>query len=199
MIRIWLIRHGMTEGNKAARYIGTTDEALCKEGIRFLKTLDYPLPEAVYASPLLRCLQTAEILFPKREKKVIRNFSECDFGDFENKNYQELSGNPDYQAWIDSGGTVAFPGGESREAFRQRSLDGFEEAVFDCIRNHTLFAAFVIHGGTIMNIMENYADCQKTFYDWHVKNGGGYEIELEPALWESGRRMFHVVSAILEG
>ncbi|MFR7396802.1 MAG: hypothetical protein ACLUTA_17505 [Blautia wexlerae] len=45
-------------------------------------------------------------------------------------------------------------------------------------------AALVIHGGTIMNLMEEYADIQKPFYEWHVKNGGGYEVVLDE---ESGR------------
>ena len=49
---------------------------------------------------------------------------ECDFGDFENKNYKELSGNPDYQAWIDSGGALPFPGGEDPEGFRNRCRGG---------------------------------------------------------------------------
>ena len=31
-IKIWLIRHGMTAGNREQRYVGTTDELLCEEG-----------------------------------------------------------------------------------------------------------------------------------------------------------------------
>ena len=31
-IKIWLIRHGMTAGNRQQRYVGTTDELLCEEG-----------------------------------------------------------------------------------------------------------------------------------------------------------------------
>ena len=37
------------------------------------------------------------------------------FGSFEGKTYFDLNGNEDYQRWIDSGGTLPFPGGESRE------------------------------------------------------------------------------------
>lgn len=48
-------------------------------------------------------------------------------------------------------------------------------------------AALVIHGGTIMNIMEEYADRQRPFYEWHVKNGGGYLIELDPVSWQKGK------------
>ena len=52
MIKLWLIRHGKTEGNKLSRYIGTTDEPLCQEGTEFLHKMDYPKVQAVYVSPL---------------------------------------------------------------------------------------------------------------------------------------------------
>lgn len=126
MAELYLIRHGKTYGNTLGRYIGTTDEELCEEGREALKRLkagrDFAAarPDVVYASPLKRCVQTAEILFPEIPVKLVPDLRECDFGAFENKNYKELSGNAAYQAWIDSGGTLPFPGGESREAFQER-------------------------------------------------------------------------------
>ena len=111
MIKIWLIRHGKTEGNKYGRYIGVTDEPLCPDGQEFLSKLDYPEPDRVYISPMKRCIQTAQILFPKKSLQIIEELAECDFGEFENKNYKELDGNANYQAWIDSNGTLPFPGG----------------------------------------------------------------------------------------
>ena len=102
MIRLYLIRHGQTPGNKLQRYIGTTDEPLSTEGKEFLEKLTYPMPEALYVSPLCRCVETAGILFPGKSFHIIEELSECDFGEFENKNYKELSGNQDYQRWIDS-------------------------------------------------------------------------------------------------
>lgn len=199
MLKIWLVRHGKTEGNKLGRYIGVTDEPLSLEGREFLTKMDYPGAESIYVSPMRRCVETAEILFPKKSLHIIDELTECNFGDFENKNYKELEGNPDYQAWIDSQGTLPFPNGESREQFKHRSLIGFDKAVTGCIRRKVSCAALVIHGGTIMNIMEEYADIQRPFYEWHVKNGGGYEVELEPELWLKGRKELIVRTAILEG
>ena len=95
MIRLYLIRHGQTPGNKLQRYIGTTDEPLSTEGKEFLEKLTYPMPEALYVSPLCRCVETAGILFPGKSFHIIEELSECDFGEFENKNYKELSGNQD--------------------------------------------------------------------------------------------------------
>ena len=60
-----LIRHGETAGNQKQRYIGRrTDEPLLPQSQEVLKQLDYGEPQAVYASPMLRCTQTASILFP---------------------------------------------------------------------------------------------------------------------------------------
>lgn len=199
MIKIYLIRHGQTPGNKLSRYIGTTDEPLSEEGRAFLEKLDYPMPDALYVSPLLRCVETAGILFPEKEMHIIEELSECDFGEFENKNYKELSGNENYQKWIDSNGTLPFPGGESRENFKRRSLKGFQKAVAQCIREEVNTAALVIHGGTIMNIMEEYGDRQRTFYEWHVKNGGGYQVTVDPSDWQKGRRELKVCEAYREG
>ena len=68
MIKLYLIRHGQTPGNKLSRYIGTTDEPLSDEGWEFLKKISYPMPEELFVSPLLRCVETAEI-------QIIRNGS----------------------------------------------------------------------------------------------------------------------------
>ena len=77
MLKLWLIRHGKTEGNKLARYIGTTDEPLCQEGIDFLGKMDYPKVQNIYISPLKRCVQTAEILFPGELVHIIDELAEC--------------------------------------------------------------------------------------------------------------------------
>ena len=209
-MKLLLIRHGATPGNLEKRYVGRTDESLTQESLETLGKEAKKIrelagkPAAIITSPMKRCLETAETLFPGHDypqvpRVQVEDLSECDFGEFENKNYKELSGNQDYQRWIDSNGTLPFPGGESREAFKYRSLTGFQKAVTQCIRNNIKTAALVIHGGTIMNIMEEYADRPRAFYEWHVKNGGGYLAELEPALWQKGRRELCVREAYMEG
>lgn len=197
MLKLWLIRHGMTEGNRHGRYIGVTDEPLCEEGRESLLQMAYPVPQAVYASPMLRCTQTAGILYPGKSIQIIDELAECDFGEFENKNYQELSGNSNYQKWIDSNGTAPFPGGESREEFKDRNLKGFQRAVSDSIRRKLQDAALVVHGGTIMNLMEEYANIDRPFYEWHVKNGGGYLVELDEKDWISGYRELKLCYALV--
>lgn len=171
-MQLILIRHSITAGNQEHRYIGSrTNEPLCTAGIILaqqkaaeLASL-FPSPELVLTSPMRRCIQTAEILFPGAALQDVNGLQECDFGDFEGKNYAELSGNPVYQAWIDSGGTMAFPGGESREAFVERCCTALERALQN--RQETTIAA-VVHGGTIMAVLSALEEQRRPYFSWQT-------------------------------
>ena len=67
-MEIVLIRHGATAGNIEKRYIGTTDEPLCDTGMvqiqEYMRAGCYPQVQALYVSPLKRCRQTAEFIYP---------------------------------------------------------------------------------------------------------------------------------------
>ena len=90
MIKIAMIRHGKTYGNTLGRYIGVTDEPLCEEGKKELEQRTMDTVELLFVSPLKRCLETADVLYPYAKQVKIPEFAECNFGEFENKNYQEL-------------------------------------------------------------------------------------------------------------
>ncbi len=173
MKKILLIRHGMTLSNKAKRYAGRTDEPLCNEGIAQTNTLylrKLPSCDFVFASPYLRCRQTADTLFPGHPLVVIEGLRECDFGSFEGKTADELAHNPKYTAWLTSGCTGPIPGGESVLGFKARCCEAFVRAVQGISEGST--AAFVIHGGCIMGILEEYAQPHKTFYEYHIEPCG---------------------------
>ena len=121
---------------------------------------------------------------------------ECNFGLFEGKNYQELTGNPKYQSWIDSGGTKAFPGGEDPMEFRKRCVCGFEEMMEKMIKGKRKKIAFVVHGGTIMSVMEAFDPEKKEFYHWQVKNGKGFHFQIEEEKWQQGNRQFEEIEEI---
>lgn len=196
MIKIAMIRHGKTYGNTLGRYIGVTDEPLCEEGKKELEQRTMDTVELLFVSPLKRCLETADVLYPYAKQVKIPEFAECNFGEFENKNYQELKDNPKYQEWIDSMATLAFPGGESPQQFKDRCIAGFDKMVDTCIRRHYRNVAMVVHGGTIMSILEQYGVPQKSYYDWRVENGGGYHLYLSEQNWKMGRREAVVESEI---
>ncbi len=166
------IRHGKTAGNLEKKYIGRTDEPLCEAGINELRNIAYPDCMLVIASPMKRCLQTAELIYPDKKIVTYTKLRECDFGEFEGKKHVELSGNKYYQKWLDNGGLGTFPNGEDSAEFRTRSVDGFMTAIND--NNSVKSISFVIHGGTIMSVLEKLVVPHKEFYDYMTENGHGY-------------------------
>lgn len=172
--KIVLIRHGITKSNSEQRYLGWTDEPLSGIGVKKLEEARKPgffCDEAfvLFVSPMLRCWQTADIMFPDKEQVIIDNFKEMNFGEFELKNYKELSNDPRYQAYIDSGGETAFPGGECKTDFIKRCMEGYDSAL-QYMKEHNLKnAVMVVHAGTIMAILSSIKGGH--YFDYHVDYG----------------------------
>ncbi len=179
-MKIYLVRHSMTAGNMRKCYIGRkSDESLCDEGIRlavskisFFSSINI---DCIFSSPMKRCIETADILFPQREIIIYENFAECDFGKFESKNYEELSGDADYQKWIDSGGTMPFPEGESPQNFRKRCCLEFEKMIRE---NSFETAVIIAHGGTFMSVLSEYEIHKKGYFEWNIKHCEPLECDI---------------------
>lgn len=176
-MRVDFIRHGLTAGNLEQRYIGRTDEPLCSQGKDGLKNMIYPTCDIVFTSSMKRCIETARLIYPEKKPVICSSLRECDFGDFEDRNYAELSADIRYQNWIDSGGETSFPNGEDPAAFRERCVEGFLGCTARVPEGAS--AAFVVHGGTIMAVMERFAVPRRSYFDWHVRNGHGYITEFD--------------------
>ena len=175
-MKVILIRHGATAGNLEKRYIGKTDEPLCASGIADLKRKAIPVCTHLIASPAKRCLETCAILFPEQKPVIYSSLRECDFGDFEGKNHEELNGDAYYQAWINSNAALPFPHGESPQEFKNRCIQAFQILMAGLDGD----AAFVVHGGTIMAVCEAFHGGE--FYSYHVPNGGGFRAD-----WDGSR------------
>lgn len=188
-LEVLLLRHGQTQGNLEKRYIGKTDEPLLMEDMeriqkvsslqKRLKQENLVRPQKLFVSPMLRCRQTAELLFPGQEQVVIDKLREMDFGRFEAKNYMELSADPAYQVWIDSGGRLPFPEGEDRECFIRRTMDGFLQMTEQAWQENCGQIAAVVHGGSIMAILS--ALLQDDYFAYQVPNLAGYAFCYEGA------------------
>ena len=178
-MKCYLIRHGITEGNNALNFSGSgTDEPLSGEGREALKEAEgVASGSMLFASPMKRALETASIMFPGVKPVVIDDLREMHFGIFEGKNHKMLDGDPEYQAWLDSGGVDAIPGGESIAGFSARTWRGFREAVSHAVKKGAESICIVAHGGTIMAIMSTLTG--KDYFTFNAPNGAGYYIELE--------------------
>jgi alpha-ribazole phosphatase len=190
MRAIYLIRHGATIGNEEKRYVGSTDEPLSEAGKRQIADRQATLranmiacgltfPKKIYVSPMLRCRQSASALFPGAQMELVPDFREKNFGEFEYKNYKELAGDSRYQAFIDSGGVLDFPGAEPQAVFLERTGRAFEQCIQDIGGGQEAFPigeplVFVVHGGTIMSILDRYAFPHRNYFDWQLEPLGCY-------------------------
>lgn len=186
-MKVLLIRHAATAGNEEKRYIGRTDEPLSPKGIREARAAggsrNVPF---VYVTPLIRTGQTARILFPCAEQIVAEDLREMDFGIFEGRNAAEMETDPSYRAWVEGGCLGQCPNGESRREFSARVQTAFEEL----LRPYLPFcpftkeetgsggkretAVFVIHGGSVMAILEKFARPKMSFYEGYLNNCQGF-------------------------
>lgn len=178
-VEIVLIRHGKTEGNKEKRYIGRTDQPLSEEGIDGIKENlgRYPSVEKVYASPMKRTRQTAELIYPGQAPELVDGLREMDMGVFEGKNHAELKNRPSYILWVATRGKISIPGGESMKDFGKRTMDAFTQVLGDMQAEGIKRSAVVAHGGTIMSIVSQLAD--DDYYKYMVNNGAGFRLTLD--------------------
>lgn len=202
-MKILLLRHGATAGNEQRKYIGRTDEPLSGQGIAQARTLAergirvetvfsaergiragtaWSVPACVYVTPLVRTRQTAAILFPGAEQIVVDDLREMDFGDFEDRSAEEMAEDAAYREWVEGECEGPCPGGESKADFSRRVQEAFARVIAARMEAASSRepAVFVVHGGTIMAVLEKYARPAMGFYEGHVQNCQGIVCTVLP-------------------
>lgn len=190
---VYLIRHGMTEANIKGQYAGVLDIPVCPEGREKLENLkknyEYPDAQEFYSSPLIRCRQTAEILYPDKNIIINEKLREQNFGDWEGKTTQELSDDENFKKWIANSCENKTPNGESLQEFRDRLFSGFEEIINSVITRGITKICIFTHGGVIMNLMSMYSMSSKNIFDWMAENGCGYKLKITPSFWMRDKKL----------
>lgn len=173
------MRHGATRGNLLHQYIGVTDQPLAPEGEEMAKMRRHiaAKPDILFSSPLLRCRQTAELIWPGIPVQLVNGLRENDFGEFEGKTWEDLKDYPVYRAWIQ--GTGECPRGETRAAAAARILAAGEYCLETAMAQGADCCGIVTHGGVIMQLLQ--AHCGGSLYDWQPPLCGGWTIQINGA------------------
>ena len=180
MSTVYLLRHGITEGNIKRLYYGITDLPLAKEGIDAVSERKnagiYPDKNGfkLITSGLLRTKQTLFEIYGNDVDFISDpRLNEIDFGDFEMKSYDELKDREDYKEWISGDNwRKVCPNGESGEIMCERAFSALDEYVKeDCI--------IVCHGGIITSYIQKLFPNDSehnNYYEWQPKPCEGYKI-----------------------
>ena len=187
--KLHLIRHGLTAGNLEGRYIGSgTDLPLCDEGRAQLAELQarfrYPEVDTVFASPLVRAVETAAILFPGAAHQfTVQDLREAGFGVFENRPVKELVKDEDYKRWITPGSGYIPDGAEPVADFHRRCGEALLKLFEYQIRMDIPEAACVTHGGVIVSMLSQHALPSRRPEQWMADPGCGYTLQTDIQLW----------------
>ncbi len=186
---ISIYRHGLTRANDEGIYIGSTDYPLSEEGAAELcGRLDqyaYPRVQQVYSSPLMRCTETADILFPDVPLTIEENLREMNFGVFEGKSTEELLKNKDFHAWLKERSQEARPPeGESVAELTLRSYQALHRILLDMMEHDYSHCAIITHGGVLSNLIGCFGLQKLCPEDLQVQPGEGFELLFTAQLWQ---------------
>ena len=179
-LAITCIRHFVTKENEAKQYIGWTNVPIVKK-----PNVSHSLhADVVITSDLLRCRQTAHLLFPHALIECSYRWRELNFGDFEGKTYAELQTVESYRRWIDDPIHHSPPNGESFRHFQGR----IERAIDDLISRSASHIVVVTHGGVIRYLLSQYAPKTRPFWEWHVPFDEGVTLCNTNERWKERKR-----------
>jgi alpha-ribazole phosphatase len=178
-MRLYLVRHGETEGNQQRRYLGWEDLPLTAAGAEQARTLGQTLLHepltAIYSSDLRRASATAAAIAEPHGLPVHLdpNLREVNFGAWSGLTYEAImQTHPGpLRAWIANPEQHAPPGGESLAALRRRALRAVP---------HGDGVLVVSHGGLLRALLSHWTG--RPF--WAIAVPLGCVIAVE---WDGGR------------
>jgi broad specificity phosphatase PhoE len=170
-MKIYVIRHGLSDGNAAGVIQGHSDSALSLLGSmqanllgRFLRR-EGVAPEIIYSSPLQRASETAETisraLYPIPPIEKVPDFMEVDVGTLSGLSLEEAHSKypeefaPDVNMWLD----FSPFGGESFDRFFRRVETATRSIISrwgDLLADRTFM--FVTHAGVMRPLLKTLLD-----------------------------------------
>lgn len=185
-MRLILVRHGSTIWNAEGKYQGIIDVPLSDKGRQEVQMVAERLRnediKAVYSSYLIRARETAEIIASPHglPVKVIPEFGEINFGDWEGLTAQEIKdkfGEDAYRIWMEDPVKADISGGDRIAEFAERVVQGFNR-VSQAHPDDTVVVA--THGGALMvlgcHLQGEDLSCYRKYYH---QNAAISVVELE--------------------
>jgi alpha-ribazole phosphatase len=149
----------------------------------------YPQVDFVFSSPLKRCKETAEILYPHLNPIVIDELTEYNFGEFEGRTAEELhEKEPLFDRWLLGDENIKPPFGESNREFINRICNAFVKIIDGVVKSGSDNVAIITHGGVISSLLANFGIPEASVSEWMTPSGCGYTLLISHFLWMSGHK-----------
>jgi probable phosphoglycerate mutase len=174
--QIYLVRHGESEWNRTHRYTGRQDPPLSPLGQIQAERVGKRLAEepisAIYASPLLRAIQTAQPTADEKSLTIRReeDFAEIHHGDWEGFTTDEVAKRfpNELTMWRDQPHLVVMPNGESLDDVRHRVIPTFHRL----LQTHggEPFAIFSHDAVERVILLHSLGIGFERFWEWRIEN-----------------------------
>ena len=157
---LYCIRHGETTYNAEGRLQGQSESSVLsdlgrRQGEATARALIGKSVEALYASPLRRAAETAEIIAAALRREICTDprLMEIDVGIFQDQLRADLERDraDALRHWLSGDPDYVIPGGESRRQLAQRGVAAFE----DIRRAGHEAAVIVAHGGVLVSTIKS--------------------------------------------
>lgn len=154
-----LVRHGETDWNRSGRVMGDQAIPLNQVGERQAQVCAEILSRTpisgVFTSPVLRAVQTAEILRRPHEVPLqhISELREIGVGLWINRYWKDFADDPARRDWYGQPDTARPSGGETLREVQHRAV-GAVERIIKCPQDKPY--VFVSHGDVIRAILAHY-------------------------------------------
>lgn len=167
-MKVYIIRHGQTEANKARLFAGSMDSPLTNLGIEQAKEAGKKLENiefnAIYASDLSRAIDTANFIrqanktgAAELEVCIEPRLREKDFGNWEGLPFEEIEKKyADEWAKFISDPDMGIASGETSEAFSGRVEKSYNEIVGRHENASDKNICIVAHGGVLMALFSYF-------------------------------------------
>ncbi len=171
-MKIYLIRHGETQGNREGYFRGRSDFPLNENGKEQARLLAEALKDSgitrIYSGPLTRARQTAEILADKLGVPVVveEGFNNINLGPWEGKKKEDIKREfpREFQLWITRPEELKLPGAETVMEVMERAVATLKRIVEE-VQEESI--AVVTHRAVLKPLIAGILDMRPPFF-WKI-------------------------------
>lgn len=166
---LYLVRHGVTQSNKEKIYVGWGEEKLVEEGVMQAEQVGEKMRgwgiSGVYASPIKRAIQTAQILnrYVKKELKIEPGLKEIKMGAWEGLSEKEIIAKypAEHALWLKKPAELKLEGRETLLDVQQRAVRAVNKILEE---NEGMISLVVTHMAPIRCLVLYYNHLSLNMY-----------------------------------